>query len=353
MKLTPERREQIFLDHEKGDAKALIARRYKCTLEAVDRWIKEGHKPHPNWGDQPRSGRPPVLTSAQRASIKRAGKRDKTSVEITRDVNKHRVQPVDRKTIERALKGGRKPLKYGAIDRGDVLRKPNKEKRLAFCIKHLKANCRRWVFVDAKTFTLYKTKHGYRQLGCAPAKQNAGGRGSGTPWKFAFYAAVTYGKKSKLYFVPPSPEPGTKARQSKQSLTSQDWEAVVPKLMAEVNSWFPTGYGVRIIRDRATPHTSQQAQASMTTHNVPLMEDFPPQSWDINIIENVWGVLNNKLLGKRGNSNDIWRRKIIKAWDEVEQHTINTLVDKVPSRMEEIIKKEGAWIFKKGKKHMA
>lgn len=173
----------------------------------------------------------------------------------------------------------------------------------------------------------------------------------GNPWKFAFYAAVAHGHKSKLYFVPPSPEKGSKARRSKETLTSAHFKKTITELKKEITAWYPRGKGYFVLMDRATPHTSFQSQAHLAALKLPLKKDFPPQSWDINVIENVWGAFWQRFQGKHASSTAGWRQKIREAWDEVEQSTINKLVAQVPGRMQEIIDADGAWIRKKGAKH--
>lgn len=47
-------------------------------------------------------------------------------MEITTSLNKNMPELVHRRTAERALKRGYKPLKYEASDKGDVLHQPTK-----------------------------------------------------------------------------------------------------------------------------------------------------------------------------------------------------------------------------------
>jgi hypothetical protein len=77
---------------------------------------------------------------------------------------------------------------------------------------------------------------------------------------------------------------------------------------------------------------------------LPMLSDFPAQSWDLNIIENVWGVMRLKLEGVRAKTSSTWRAAIINAWEHVDQSTINQLVDGVPARMQAIIDAEGQWV---------
>lgn len=84
-----------------------------------------------------------------------------------------------------------------------------------------------------------------------------------------------------------------------------------------------------------------------------LMKDFPAQSWDLNTIDSVWGVLNGKLQampGPRPTTPYGWRCHVMRAWASIDQATINKLVDDVPRGVARIVKQEGSWLFEKGKK---
>lgn len=77
---------------------------------------------------------------------------------------------------------------------------------------------------------------------------------------------------------------------------------------------------------------------------LPMLYDFPAQSWDLNIIENVWGVMVQKLQGVRAKTSSTWRAAIINAWEQVEQSTINKLVDGLHARMQKVLGAEGKWV---------
>lgn len=84
-----------------------------------------------------------------------------------------------------------------------------------------------------------------------------------------------------------------------------------------------------------------------------LVDGFPAQSWDINIVENVWGVLDGKLQAMRPplpRTPDGWRRRVQEAWKQVSQSTIDKLVSVVPTRMALIEQQGGAWLFAKKSK---
>ena len=100
----------------------------------------------------------------------------------------------------------------------------------------------------------------------------------------------------------------------------------------------------KLVLDHANQHTSTSSQAYMKLHGVELLEGYPAQCWDINIIENIWAALDQNLKGKKGNSGKVWRRHIIKAWEGISQHLIERRVKSVNKRLAKIGEKEGAWL---------
>lgn len=320
-------------------------------MPTVERWIREGAKAKPNFSDKHRSGRPKLLSASARGSVKRSANRDKTVADITTQYNKASAVPVSQATIWRTVAAGRNPLEWQRVNRGVALSQRNKEKRVAFCNSNLRAHVSRWVFVDGKFFYLYKTKHGYCQWSWAKPGSKGAPRAAGKPWVFFVYAAVAKDHKSQLYFVPPSPEVGSRARRSKNSFKGKDFRAMLQKMLPEVKGWYQGKGNFWVILDHASQHTSAKSKAACVQLGVPLGEGYPAQSWDINVIENVWGVLTAKMVGKRGNNSDTWRKAIKAAWGEVEQATIDKLVASVPARMQRILDGDGNWIKQKGAKH--
>jgi hypothetical protein len=80
-----------------------------------------------------------------------------------------------------------------------------------------------------------------------------------------------------------------------------------------------------------------------------LLKEYPPQSWDINIIENVWGLLQQQLErrpARQPTTPDGWWTRVQRAWERVKQSSIDELIAGVPERLAEIVEKDGAWLYK-------
>jgi hypothetical protein len=124
---------------------------------------------------------------------------------------------------------------------------------------------------------------------------------------------------------------------------------MMAKMVPEIKGWFKGKGHWYPVMDRASQHTSGASQTKLGQLGVTLRKGFP-QSWDLNIIENIWGVVTGKMLGKHASSTGGYRKCINTSWDEVEQATIDKLVAQLHSRMEQILEADGDWIMQKGSK---
>jgi hypothetical protein len=131
-------------------------------------------------------------------------------------------------------------------------------------------------------------------------------------------------------------------------LPSRHFVKLLPKLKAELQGVQKYSARNRIVLDHAKQHTSKVSQAAISDQQLHLVSDFPAQSWDINIIANAWGQLSHEreqLPGRKPTTAYGWRQRIIRAWDNIEQSTIDKLVADVKPRLAAIEKRHGAWCF--------
>jgi hypothetical protein len=200
------------------------------------------------------------------------------------------------------------------------------------------------VFLDSKFLYVYETNQGYLHFCWQDEGKPPRRRYRSNPIVLHFYAAVAFGHKSKLYFTAPTLPWGCKDPKRKQTFKSSHFIKVMRRLIAEVSSWYPEGHRWVLIMDHAKQHTSKQTKAALEEMEVPIKEGFPAQCWDINIIENVWGLMDGKLLGRRARCVDGWRVCCKEAFGAVKQDSIDKLVNAVKPRLQAILDKGGEWL---------
>lgn len=342
-RLTPLQRREISELRAEGLSVASIRETFSICASTVARWVAEGRKPAPCWDDAPRSGRPHSLPAPQRAGLRRAALGGATAVQATGRINKRRAQPVSVATTRRALHGGSQPLTWAPVNHGRTLSPQNAQARVAFCRRHQWPSQVPLVFVDAKTMYVYSTPKGNLQRAWhAGAKAPTTPRSSNATTLF-FYAAVGRGFKSPLFFTTPTPPMGSRALKGPAFTAAAFQRAVLPRLKHALDAHYGRG-AYRVVLDSARQHTAKSSREAMATLGFPLLEGFPAQSWDLNIIECVWAQLANRFARRRPRSGKGGRIAAKRCWAAIEQSSIDKLVDTLPDRMDKIVKGGGAWL---------
>jgi hypothetical protein len=67
----------------------------------------------------------------------------------------------------------------------------------------------------------------------------------------------------------------------------------------------------------------------------------PPQSPDLNVIENVWRIIKQRVKQRKPTTVDELRQYVKEEWDRITQEEINKLVDTMPRRITECHKRGG------------
>lgn len=95
------------------------------------------------------------------------------------------------------------------------------------------------------------------------------------------------------------------------------------------------------MQDGAPCHTSRSTMLYLEQKKICLLSDWPPQSPDINIIENIWSILKTKVSKfKIKSSEDLWN-VTLKVWNEIPTKTINDLYESIPRRLKAVVKAKG------------
>ena len=72
--------------------------------------------------------------------------------------------------------------------------------------------------------------------------------------------------------------------------------------------------------------------------------DWPPQSPDLNPIENIWGFMKIKLLDFNPKNRQELKNILLKIWEELPSEFLGKLIKGMHNRCEEVIKARGGHI---------
>lgn len=93
-------------------------------------------------------------------------------------------------------------------------------------------------------------------------------------------------------------------------------------------------------QDNDPKHTAHNTRLWLL-YNTPKYMQTPPQSPDINPIENLWDVLDQKIRQRSiSNKNDL-KTALLEEWANISRTVTENLVKSMPRRIEEVIKRKG------------
>ena len=90
------------------------------------------------------------------------------------------------------------------------------------------------------------------------------------------------------------------------------------------------------MQDNARPHTSKETLAVLNELDIKLLQDWPPYSPDLNIIEVVWAIMENRVEMQNPKTINDLERIIQDVWENLTYQTINGLVNGIPNRLQKV-----------------
>jgi hypothetical protein len=220
-----------------------------------------------------------------------------------------------------------------------VLSKTNKSKRVHFAQRSDLPSPRHLVFIDSKI--IHYARDSARNLSFAwqDPRNPVLAPTASNPTPVHFYGAIGHGHRSSLVFVPPTPG----VTEQKENFSSKHFIQAFDKLYKEIKSWFPTGTQFWIIMDHAKQHTSRATRSHLEELGAPILWDFPPQSYDINMVEVCWGIMAGRVRGRRPRKLSGFKRVTQEAWAGVPISAINKLVNSWPAHVRAVLERGGQW----------
>jgi len=341
-RIPPEILSKLKSDKVQNKSVRKLAAEFGVSKSAVHKLRVASSKP----AKQVQTGRPRKTTEAQRKAIKAKVDRSGIGTRKLAEWSAERGYPsVSSGIVGSVLKRGRQRLSFKPTKSGRTLSQRNKFLRLKFVKKHLKnpkkLDLDHVVFIDQKSVSIgYDEALGYQKRWQREGSTHIYTKSS-NPHTFLYYAAVAKGHKSELVEVTLSGEGKGKGA---GSFDSASFIQAFQKLWKVVKGWYPEGQAFKVVLDNAKQHVSKQSKEALGDMKVPLLEGFPPQSYDLNLIEVVWGHLQQQLQGRKFKKKEKYEQEIMEAWDRIQQDTIDKLVDHHIQQFQKIKDAQGEWV---------
>lgn len=95
------------------------------------------------------------------------------------------------------------------------------------------------------------------------------------------------------------------------------------------------------VQDGDSSHTSNIVTEWFTTQDFDLLGDWPANSPDLSLIENVWGMMVRKLALRDIQTVEQLKEAITEEWDAIDYEKIRALYDSVRKRYSDCIELNG------------
>ncbi len=94
-------------------------------------------------------------------------------------------------------------------------------------------------------------------------------------------------------------------------------------------------------QDLAPAHTAKGTKSWFNDHGVSVL-DWPANLPDLNLIENLWGIVKRKMRDTRPNNADDLKATVKETWASIPPQQCHKLITSMPRQIEAVIKAKGA-----------
>lgn len=230
------------------------------------------------------------------------------------------------------------------------LSEANKQQRLEFCRENINRDWASVMFIDRCKFTLkYPGVERHKQI-WRPAGEPCQEYFPTKPTSmYNVYGGITIHGPTKL--IPVTGTTGTKLKtkyktkrqQNARSITQSEYTVVAQDLLTEGHRLFK-GQPWALVQDNDKVHkgmhTALKDWNKQHSGNASLIK-FPPNSPDLNLIENVWGYITSKVEAAGCKSSHEFQEQVDKQFSELSDSYLKKLFSNMARRIKECIQKEG------------
>jgi transposase len=329
----PEDRGAVVFLHKEGLTTAEICRKTGFDRQFVTRWISR-YNDSGSLDDAAGAGRKRKLSKGVERTVekKMRGKRRRSSRVIARELKKQKVADVSYMTVQRTVhRRGLHAFKQRKTSR---LSKTHKHGRLQFATNNIEKDWSNVVFSDEHRFKQFKGGNPRHNFVWAKSVSEVPGQEM-ERWGLTMDAWGGFSSqgKTELSFYE-----GTLDAPAYQDILENS-------LLPAAKGWFDDEKGGwELQQDKASCHTAKSTTGWLKQHEVEVVEGWPTKGDDINPMENLWAILDERLESKKFTTEKGMKKAIRQLWDEVDLSLLHNLIHSIPDRLRRIRKAKGGSI---------
>ena len=296
-----------------------IAKLTKTSVRTVQRTIKRFNE-QKSVNRKPGTGQKPKLSTADKGAICTiASFSPQLSCQkiATRMVQLGRPK-VHRTTVNKVL--SHYGFNYRLPRRAPLLTQAHIEKRLAWCVKYEHHDWSSTFFSDEASFQTFYNCKKYRSKTVRTISAPK------FPAKVMVWGAFSARGKTPLFFT-------------QKTVNWQSYCEIINGFLLETaRVLYPEGY--KLVQDNAPCHKAKKAMKFLDENSV-IVLDWPPNSPDLNPIENIWGIIKVKLSSQLITDTSDLKTKIEKIWEEFDIDYLTPFIDSMPRRIQLCLEAKG------------
>lgn len=312
-----------------GEKLDSVAKRVGVTPRCLSGWLAK-FKSHKSLEDKPRSGRPRKRTKDFDARVRRhsKGKKRGSNRAVAKRISTEIGERVSRESVRRSVKEQR--LYPHRPQRKPKLKARDRSARVQFARKFLKWQPKFWLFEDEKRFSLYPRPNIKNDVVWDSKGVTYFSESVKWPGYIRVAGAVSYYGKTELIEYPAD----LNAEQYQSILG--DWMIPAAEKMFGDCQW-------TLVQDGDPAHRALSTQQYLE-ENVPRFikaGEWPANSPDLNIQENVWADLAHAVASRQPSTVKQLRKYVQEEWKKYPQQKIRNMVDSYKDRLHDVIACEG------------
>lgn len=324
-------RNLIVRDCSRNESQRIVAEKYEVSRGAVQKILLK-HQRLGTVADRPGRGRKRKSDHREDRKIIREIKKN-PSITIREIKEKLNLSISDRVIRRRIAENG---LKSHFARKRPFISQINKKKRLKFARAHITKPLEFWksvVWSDESKFELFNKKRRqrvWRRSGEAlqdkhlqPTVKHGGGN-------IMVWGCFSWFGVGNLAVIN-----GIMTADGYIDVLNENLEESLLKMGLEEKYTFQ--------QDNDPKHTAKKTLAFFRACRIKPLE-WPPQSPDLNPIENLWAILDNKVDKTDVTNKQTYFAALERAWNELDPRYLRNLVESMPKRLQVIIKAKGGHI---------